>query len=439
MNHHKSKGGDRLQLEDFLNRLDGVKRCGNGYSAKCPAHDDKNASLTVSQGKDGRILVCCQAGCSTEAVIREVGLSMKDLFSDGGKPWQKTPRFQKSPQNDRGKLVARYDYYNAQGKLIAQKTRWERWENGKRKKTFTWSHPDGNGGWKSGRNGATILYRLSELLQADTVFLCEGEKDVDNLQAQGLMATCTPDGAGTGNKWKDSYTPYFAGKTVYILQDNDDVGKNFAQYQAQKLAHVTGELKILDPVGLWPDLPEHGDISDVLEHMGTVEGCAALLELANKTPKWDFTQPQKDLDSPSDWFDGKKVNEVAFCDAFRQKYGEMVCINGVFYNKDGMVERDKLLHCITMELTPYVSTRLAQKAKDLLSALRSFCYQEESPPDPSRIHVKGGYVELNGTFHPDEGITRNRLSVEYDPAANPPRVFLDYVNALLEPEDVRTL
>lgn len=149
-------------------------------------------------------------------------------------------------------------------------------------------------------------------------------------------------------------------------------------------------------------------------------------------------QEREATDSPAWLFQGRVI-EADFCDAFRQKYGDMACWGGVFYDENGVVERDKLLQRITQELSPYVTTRLAQKAKDLLAALRSFCYQEAPQADPSRIHVKGGYITLDGVYHPDRYITQNRLDVEYDPAAQPPAVFLDYVNALLEPEDVLTL
>lgn len=149
-------------------------------------------------------------------------------------------------------------------------------------------------------------------------------------------------------------------------------------------------------------------------------------------------QEREATDSPAWLFQGRVI-EADFCDAFRQKYGDMVCWGGVFYDENGVVERDKLLQRITQELSPYVTTRLAQKAKDLLAALRSFCYQEAPQADPTRIHVKGGCVTLDGVYHADRYITQNRLDVEYDPAAQPPAVFLDYVNALLEPEDVLTL
>lgn len=280
-----------MQLEDVLRRLEGVKRSGGGYSARCPAHEDKNASLSVKQGDNGGIVLHCHAGCTPEQVVGALGLSMKDLFPNGDRPRQEY-RSRPTSREDRGSIVAQYDYTDENGQLLARKTRWETAVGGKRKKTFTWGHPEGQG-FQSGRNGMAVPYRLPELLGADTVFLCEGEKDVDNLRAQGLAATCSPDGAGTGSKWRDSYTPYFAGKTVYILQDNDEVGKKFAQYEAQKLSPVAQEVKVLDLTALWPGLPEHGDISDVMEHLGATQALADLLELADKAPGWEPLPPEK--------------------------------------------------------------------------------------------------------------------------------------------------
>ena len=280
-----------MQLEDVLRRLEGVKRSGGGYSARCPAHEDKNASLSVKQGDNGGVVLHCHAGCTPEQVVGALGLSMKDLFPDGDRPRQEY-RPRPTSREDRGRIAAQYDYTDENGQLLARKTRWETAVGGKRKKTFTWGHPAGQG-FQSGRNGMAVPYRLPELVKAETVFLCEGEKDVDNLTAQGLAATCTPDGAGTGSKWRDTYTPYFAGKTVYILQDNDDVGKKFAQYEAEKLSPVAQEVKVLDLTALWPQLPEHGDISDVMEHLGATQALADLLELADKAPGWEPPPPEK--------------------------------------------------------------------------------------------------------------------------------------------------
>lgn len=286
-----------MQLDEFLTHLDGVKKTGpTQYMACCPVksahkHGDRAPSLSVGKGNNGSIVFYCQGGCSQESVLQALGLSMKDLFPDGDRPRQEY-RPRPTSREDKGRIVAQYDYTDENGQLLARKTRWETAVDGKRKKTFTWSHPEGQG-FRSGRNGMAVPYRLPELVKAETVFLCEGEKDVDNLTAQGLAATCSPDGAGTGSKWRDTYTPYFVGKTVYILQDNDDVGKQFAQYEAQKLSPVAQEVKVLDLTALWPGLPEHGDISDVMEHLGATQALADLLELADKAPGWEPSPPEK--------------------------------------------------------------------------------------------------------------------------------------------------
>lgn len=286
-----------MQLDEFLTHLDGVKKTGpTQYMACCPVksahkHGDRAPSLSVGKGNNGSIVFYCQGGCSQESVLQALGLSMKDLFPDGDRPRQEY-RPRPTSREDKGSIAAQYDYTDENGQLLARKTRWETAVGGKRKKTFTWSHPEGQG-FQSGRNGMAVPYHLPELVKAETVFLCEGEKDVDNLTAQGLAATCSPDGAGTGSKWRDTYTPYFAGKTVYILQDNDPVGKKFAQYEAEKLSPVAQEVKVLDLTALWPGLPEHGDISDVMEHLGATQALADLLELADKAPGWEPPPPEK--------------------------------------------------------------------------------------------------------------------------------------------------
>lgn len=53
---------------------------GTRWSARCPAHDDRTPSLSVSNGNDGRVLLRCWAGCETLAVLRALGLSWSDLF-----------------------------------------------------------------------------------------------------------------------------------------------------------------------------------------------------------------------------------------------------------------------------------------------------------------------------------------------------------------------
>jgi len=67
-------------VELLLARLEGVRKSGSGYVARCPAHKDRTASLSVCEGRDGRALVKCFAGCEVPAVIHAVGLELADLF-----------------------------------------------------------------------------------------------------------------------------------------------------------------------------------------------------------------------------------------------------------------------------------------------------------------------------------------------------------------------
>lgn len=69
-----------MDLNEILSRLEGVHGSGKQYSARCPAHDDKRASLSVSVGEDGKILFNCHAGCTPQEITQALGFSMEDLF-----------------------------------------------------------------------------------------------------------------------------------------------------------------------------------------------------------------------------------------------------------------------------------------------------------------------------------------------------------------------
>lgn len=73
-----------MTLDQFLNRLDKVKRNGERYLARCPAHEDRSPSLSITEGDDGRILVHCFGGCQPADIVGSMGLELKDLFLDSG-------------------------------------------------------------------------------------------------------------------------------------------------------------------------------------------------------------------------------------------------------------------------------------------------------------------------------------------------------------------
>lgn len=78
--------------------LERVRRIGPGrWIARCPAHKDRTASLSIRELDDGRVLLHCFAGCSVESVVGAVGLQMEDLFPPrpatpgGGRPAERRP------------------------------------------------------------------------------------------------------------------------------------------------------------------------------------------------------------------------------------------------------------------------------------------------------------------------------------------------------------
>src|SRR5438128_869800 len=59
------------------------KKQARGWSAKCPAHEDRKPSLTVAEGDReaaGGAILNCHAGCTPEAICLALGLTLADLY-----------------------------------------------------------------------------------------------------------------------------------------------------------------------------------------------------------------------------------------------------------------------------------------------------------------------------------------------------------------------
>ncbi|WP_297505067.1 CHC2 zinc finger domain-containing protein [Ferrovum sp.] len=72
-----------MNSAEFLSKLKKVKRTGQlRWMACCPAHEDKSPSLSVKEGKDGRILIHCFGGCGIADITRSLGIEIQDLFPE---------------------------------------------------------------------------------------------------------------------------------------------------------------------------------------------------------------------------------------------------------------------------------------------------------------------------------------------------------------------
>lgn len=266
-----------MDIHDVLNRLQGVKGAGGQWSARCPAHDDKHQSLSVSVGDGGRILLNCHAGCDAQSIVTAMGLTMKDLFSTEDKG------------TSRATFEAEYIYRDSVSKQpILKKVKMREPDGGK---FCYWMQPGKDGNWIKGRGGVDPpLYTGDHELGAG-VLLVEGEKDVDTVQSLGLSAASLPDGASS--KWRDQYGKALEGRAVFIIQDNDAPGKAFAQRIAGNLHDIASNIKVLDLTRIWPGLPEKGDTTDLFHHLGADGTKAAIKQLIKETPDWELTGDAK--------------------------------------------------------------------------------------------------------------------------------------------------
>lgn len=241
-------------VTDRLRKYTGYE--GRGGAWRCPNHDDRKPSLSVHQGDKGAVLTC-HAGCDTNAVLAALHLAPADLFDQ---PLERTGT------NGLGQIVARYPYTDEHGEVLFEVRRYD-------PKTFRQYRPDGNGSWTPGLNGARRpLYRLPAVLAAitigSTVYVVEGERDVETLERAGAVATCNPMGAG---KWKPEHTAALRGGSVVIVADRDNEGRAHAATVAAELRAADCAVTVVEGV-VGKDITDHisaGHTLDQLASAGT--------------------------------------------------------------------------------------------------------------------------------------------------------------------------
>jgi hypothetical protein len=209
---------------------------GNGrqLSVTCPAHEDHEPSLSITDGQD-RVLIKCHAGCDIDDILGKLGLNRRDLF-DGDRE-----------HRERRRIVAEYPYTDEAGTVLFVKVRYV-------PKSFHVKRPDGRGGWIWGLAPETrrVLYRLPRVVTAkpsDLIWVVEGEKDVHALEARGQVATTNFDGAsksGDRPKWRGEYSPFMVGHDVRIVADRDPEGRAHAEYLELCLRGIARTLEVVE-------------------------------------------------------------------------------------------------------------------------------------------------------------------------------------------------
>jgi hypothetical protein len=86
-----------MKVEAILDRLQGVRRNGNGWMARCPAHEDRSPSLSIRKANE-KILLHCFGGCSIEAVCAALEIKVSKLFDKRSEIHKPAPRIVRETQ-----------------------------------------------------------------------------------------------------------------------------------------------------------------------------------------------------------------------------------------------------------------------------------------------------------------------------------------------------
>ena len=282
-----------------------------------------------------------------------------------------------------------HTYQNMNHDNIAVKTIYRKPDGSK---TAIWHRYEGNTLVK-GLNGLKMpLYHIYNLTDnTKPIFIVEGEKDVETLEKLGYIATSSPNGAGA--KWKSEYTPYFRDFDVIILADNDEVGLKSATNIAENIVTVASSVKLIPSQALYAPLKSKGDISDIVECIGT-EKVVQLLDNVLKSNEYIFTSKpllsselQQNISKKKEMIDYKLFSEFIEKQGYSVRYNQ-ITHNFEFFGFDKgesaehlaenvpTILRDKLKklynHVTRQDITDYITQYATRhKYNPILSAIQS--------------------------------------------------------------------
>lgn len=281
---------DQEIYESNLQHFTISKRYGDKAQCRCPAHEDKQASLTITKGRKCT-LFHCHAGCGLEHILTAAGLSKKDTFYDTD-PVKVNWRAYVEGREKR-KIEAVYNYVSCNGsyaftkiRLTGKKILYGILENDR----FTYGLPR-----STPRKSLKAIYgnikAIEKAIAEDKpIFIPEGEKDADSLAKQGYTAFTY----GGVNDWQADFAELVKGANVVILADNDKPGIDVANTILNDIQGIAKSAKIIVPM---PDVPK-ADITDYFEAGHSKAEFEQMVNVVTENRKKCHTEPQTDLEKP---------------------------------------------------------------------------------------------------------------------------------------------
>ncbi len=283
-----------------------LRKSGANYVGLCPFHDEKTPSFTVFPDGGFKCFGCGQHGDAfdfvgdlynlpTFAERAQLAADYAGVTLSGTGSVQRVQRKPAAPKpkpdelgvwktdippkgsaSSKPKLVATYRYVDEDGELLFEKLRFE-------------PGPDGKGGWTYELDDVRKpLFNLPQVLRAEGVVLfVEGEKDVEAAEKLGFVATTV---ATKKRDWLDEWSKSLARKDVAILPDNDQPGREFAQWALAGIEGTASKARIVE----LPGLPEKGDdLTDWVSNGGTRDELLKLISESREPGELTYRQLSK--------------------------------------------------------------------------------------------------------------------------------------------------
>lgn len=274
---------EQAAFDNFLSSFEVLKETGNELVCRCPACSNEKLYISVKESRSTpgthQIVLNCFHSCGYRDILQRAGREPKDLYLT------KQQRFTK----DQCAVTRQHIYTDRNGSPLFRKTIYKFdsfWEyNGKQRfpgdKDVFWEKYEAGQYTKGG--SCNVLYHLDKL-EGETVYIPEGEKDVETLESMGYISTSSGGGAkATAKEWRDKrYIEQLTGiKTAYILADNDEIGAKYAEVVAEYLTKGGIECKVIKAAAIYPNIKEKGDISDIVDIIGKDEAKKQLENACN--------------------------------------------------------------------------------------------------------------------------------------------------------------
>lgn len=265
----------KITAEDIARQLGKGRevRQGDGWVTLCPAHNDSSPSFSVAEGRDGKILVNCHAGCSQTSVIqalKDQGLWPKTTTHQRWRPLPHAPKDREPPNMahpKEGTPTKRWIYRDREGRVAGVICRFDKPGGGKTVAPITWCVDDdtGEAQWRwLAMLRPRPLYRSDIIAKTHkdiTVLVVEGEKACDAAvdMFPNLMVTTWSGGskAVVNTDWS-----LLRGRKVVIWPDNDEPGQKAAAAIAEVL--IAEGVESVAVVALPDRLPEGWDLADTV-------------------------------------------------------------------------------------------------------------------------------------------------------------------------------